>query len=528
MLMETSSTVLGPKGQIKKHEFVRVIIQSLYSLGYTKSASCLESESGISYKSVDFELLESQILSGNWDGCTGNLLAMKGWMGETRTSALFLAFKQRLLEYLNRGDDAMALSVLRKEVSALRLGKDKAHKLAQSILYLKDMEFGKVDDNAVHELRKLLLVELEKVLPPAIILPERRLEHLVETAVTAQFDSCMYHNTLDEVSLYKDHCCGRDLIPTETIQILTEHKNEVWFVQFSNNGEYLASSSSDCTAIIWQVLEDGKLILQHTLRSHENPVSFVAWSPDDSMLLTCGNGEVLKLWDVETGTCKHTFGDRGFIVSSCAWIPDSKRLVCGSSDPEKGICMWDCHGNEIKAWRGKRMRKILDLAVTPDGKHLITIFTEKELRILNLATNAERVIPEEHKISSLSISGDSKFFIVNLNSEEIHMWDVAGKWDTPLKYTGHKQHTYVIRSCFGGLNSVFIASGSENSKVYIWNRRQSWPIEVLSGHGMTVNCVSWNPRRPQMLASASDDHTIRIWGPSLSKKMQPEKLSGSD
>lgn len=219
MLMETSSTVLGPKGLIKKHEFVRVIIQSLYSLGYTKSASCLESESGIPYKSVDFELLESQILSGNWDGCTGNLIAMKDWMDETRTSALFLAFKQRLLEYLNRGDDAMALSVLRKEVSALRLGKDKAHKLAQSILYLKDMEFGKVDDNAVHELRKLLLVELEKVLPPAIMLPERRLEHLVETAVTAQIDSCMYHNTLDEVSLYEDHCCGRDQIPTETIQV---------------------------------------------------------------------------------------------------------------------------------------------------------------------------------------------------------------------------------------------------------------------------------------------------------------------
>lgn len=213
------------------------------------------------------------------------------------------------------------------------------------------------------------------------------------------------------------------------------------------------------------MLEDGKLTLKHTLRSHENPVSFVAWSPDDTVLLTCGNGEVLKLWDVETGTCKHTFGDHGFIVSSCAWFPDSKRIVCGSSDPEKGICMWDCHGNEIKAWRGMRMPKILDLAVTPDGKHLITIFSDKELRILNLVTNAERPILEEHTITSLSISGDSKFFIVNLNSQEIHMWDVAGKWDTPLKYTGHEQHKYVIRSCFGGLNSAFIASGSENSQV---------------------------------------------------------------
>lgn len=206
-------------------------------------------------------------------------------------------------------------------------------------------------------------------------------------------------------------------------------------------------------------------MLLHTLRSHRNPVSFVAWSPDDTKLLTCGNVEVLKLWDVETGTCKHTFGDDGFIVSSCAWFPDSKRLVCGSSDPEKGIYMWDCDGNEIKAWKGMRMPKILDLAVTPDGENLISIFSDKEIRILNLGTSTERVISEEHPITSLSVSGDSKFFMVNLNSQEIHMWDVAGKWDSPLRYVGHKQHKYVIRSCFGGLNSSFIASGSENSQV---------------------------------------------------------------
>lgn len=125
----------------------------------------------------------------------------------------------------------------------------------------------------------------------------------------------------------------------------------------------------------------------------------------------------------------------------------------------------DCDGNEIKAWRGTRMPKVLDLAVTPDGEHLISVFSDKDIRIFNLVTNAERVISEEHPITSLSVSINSKFFIVNLNSQEIHLWDVAGKWEKALRYKGHKQHKYVIRSCFGGLNSSFIASGSENSQV---------------------------------------------------------------
>ncbi|XP_021722150.1 WD repeat-containing protein 26-like [Chenopodium quinoa] len=513
---DTSSRVLGSKGLIRKHEFVRIIIQCLLSLGFAKSASCLESESGISCKSKEFEVIESEILNSKWDECLKFLNGIKELSDETRSSALFLVIRQYLMECLSHGDDSTALAFLQKRVSSLKLGTEKVHNLALDMLINKDASVIETNGN-VYELRKKLLVELENLLPPPITLPERRLEHLVETVAASQIDSCLYHNFSGAVSIYEDHCCGRDQIPNETLQILTAHKNEVWFVQFSYSGEYLASSSRDCTAIIWKVVDDGKFTVKHALQSHQKAISFVAWSPDDTMLLTCGNVEVVKLWDVETGVCKRTFGDHGFIVSSCAWFPDSKKLVCGSSDTEKGICMWDCEGNELRAWRGARMPKVLDLAVTSDGNHLITVFSDKDIRILNVVTNAEHVISEEHPITSLSVSADGKFFIVNLNSQEIHLWDVEGKWRKPLKYTGHKQNQYVIRSCFGGFNSSFIASGSENSEVYIWNRQKSEPIAILSGHSMTVNSVSWNPRNPHMLASASDDHTVRVWGPAKSK-----------
>jgi len=40
------------------------------------------------------------------------------------------------------------------------------------------------------------------------------------------------------------------------VQILESHTDEVWFLQFSHNGKYLASSSKDQTAIIWEVNSD--------------------------------------------------------------------------------------------------------------------------------------------------------------------------------------------------------------------------------------------------------------------------------
>ena len=48
-------------------------------------------------------------------------------------------------------------------------------------------------------------------IPPATMIPEKRLEKLVDQALTLQKMNCIYHNTVENdcISLYTDHVCSK-------------------------------------------------------------------------------------------------------------------------------------------------------------------------------------------------------------------------------------------------------------------------------------------------------------------------------
>jgi WD repeat-containing protein 26 len=133
------------------------------------------------------------------------------------------------------------------------------------------------------------------------MIPEHRLAVLLDEVKDGWIEDCLYHNTAISPSLYLDHNCERGDFPTKPVLDLSHHKDEVWFLQYSNDGTKLATTSKDTTVIIY---DTSTYKILHRLNEHQGSgVTHVAWSPDDTRIVTCCSQpeNSARIWDVKVG-----------------------------------------------------------------------------------------------------------------------------------------------------------------------------------------------------------------------------------
>jgi len=130
------------------------------------------------------------------------------------------------------------------------------------------------------------------------MLPEHRLAVLLHQVKRHQIANCIYHNTATSPSLYQDHTCDRNNFPLRAVLELDKHSGDVWDVKFSHDGSRMASGGIDGTAVIYEV---GTFETLYVLAEHEGGVGSLAWSPDDSLIVTCSMDKYARLWDSNVG-----------------------------------------------------------------------------------------------------------------------------------------------------------------------------------------------------------------------------------
>jgi WD40 repeat protein len=281
---------------------------------------------------------------------------------------------------------------------------------------------------------------------------------------------------------------------------LEDHSDEVTAVHFSPDGQTLATSSSDYTAILWNV-SDGTAKKQ--LRSHSGPVIDVQFSPDGERIATASRDRTIQLWSLAGEPLQTWRGHQGS-VRSIRFSHDGESLISGSDDQTARI--WHLDPPRLSRVLEGHEGSVIDIAFSPDGDMLASTGGGGAVLIWNKDGNLVRQISSEGGGLGIAIdiSPTGEQLVVANVDGIARIWDLEGKALFSLE--GHEDAVYDARFSPDGQT---IATASYDQTIRLWDSKGT-ELHVLKGHTEVVQRIAFSPDG-QLLASASSDQTIRLW-----------------
>lgn len=334
------------------------------------------------------------------------------------------------------------------------------------------------------------------------------------------------------------------------LRIISAHMGWITCVTWSNDGQRLASSSTDQTVKVWDAATGECL---QTCKGSGNLVRSVAFSPDQSMLASGGDDQTVRIWDAQSGECLKILIGHENVVWAVQFNPKDGRLVSASAD--QTIRLWDARAGEcLDIWRG-HSNSVRTIAWSPDGKLLASSSFDRTIRLWDgqtghclkslqghsdsvwsvawspegmqdtgqlLATGSwDRTVRlwqvetgrclkilqgHQNLIWSVAWSQDGRTVVTSSDDETIKLWD----FNSGQCFNSLQGYSNPVPAVGWSRDGQVVVSGSDDRLVRFWRVDTGDCIRILRGHRDSIRCLAWHPQQP-LLASGSADQTVRLW-----------------
>ncbi len=302
-----------------------------------------------------------------------------------------------------------------------------------------------------------------------------------------------------------------DMKTNKLLRTFTGHKDDVFSVAFSPDGETVASNGKESVRL-WRTKgeEDLSSIVTHTA------ILDVAFSPDGKTLVSGNEDETVRLWDTKTGKPLTTLIGHEDKVSNVAFSPDGKTLASVGDDT---VRLWDTKtGKPLINLIGHKDR-VLSVVFSPDGETFATEDLSRTVHLWDTKTKELRhtFTKQKHWVIGMTFSPDGQLHAL-LQDEDRNrsLWDIkAGELLCSLTVPETKRNLW--GAAFSPDGSVLATGmvdktpiGKRDDTVWLWDATTGEHIRTLTGHLSTITCVAFS-LDGQLLASGSEDETVLLW-----------------
>jgi platelet-activating factor acetylhydrolase IB subunit alpha len=274
---------------------------------------------------------------------------------------------------------------------------------------------------------------------------------------------------------------------------------------------------------------------RHTLESHRDPITSVAFHPVFSSLASGSEDYTIKIWDWELGELERTVkghtkavldldfgGPRGgTLLASCS--SDLTIKLWDPNDEYKNIRTLPGHDHSVSAVRFIPS----GAAGSPSsGNLLVSASRDKSLRIWDVSTGycVKTIRGHADWVRDVSPSFDGEYLVSAGNDNTARIWrTTSGEPQATL--LGHEHHieccVFAPPASYGYLATLagqkkppppsssaeFVATGARDKSIRLWDARGTL-IKTLVGHDNWVRGLVFHPGGKYLL-SVADDKTLR-------------------
>lgn len=284
----------------------------------------------------------------------------------------------------------------------------------------------------------------------------------------------------------------------------TAHTNTVSSVAWSpQRGLYIASGSWDQSVRVWRT-STGVDVRNYT--GHNDQINAVAWSPDGQKIASASNDNTVKLWNaLQEGGTSFAYWNHQRNVNAVTWSPDGQMIASASDD--RTVRLWRPDGTDIGVFT-RHNDSVRTVGWSPDGKYLASGSADTTVYVwmpqsLNGGNNNNG---DNGNNNNNGDNGDNGNHNNNISGMNASNWLDRG---TPI--ATFSEHNGTVNTLAWSPNGQLIASAGDDRTVRIWYGLSGGSsILTYSSHNGAINAIAWSPDGTR-IASASDDGTVRIW-----------------
>lgn len=274
--------------------------------------------------------------------------------------------------------------------------------------------------------------------------------------------------------------------------------------------------------------------LPEKLKGHGGPVKSIVLDGSDQLALSSSFDYSIILWDLsgKTGKIKYRMLGHKAAVNDIAFIPNkSKQPTQAVSVSDDGsFAIWDLSTGKLSKMIEDTGDKVLDVAVSPDGKYAAVARWDATARVydLNLKKQIHSFKGHKANVNSVVFGKNSNLLYTASYDGDIRAWYVSEEKKVSKNNQFDFQHGGIIHSNGWGINVISLLPSGDKLLIGALNGAlakldlKSRAVKEIGNYQHPILSIAQNEKSGWLAVGASDGH-IRIFDMKSFKLLEDYK-----